>query len=417
MKYGLLGEKLPHSYSPDIHKLFGCPDYALFEVEEENLPAFFAKGDFDGLNVTVPYKKAVIPYLSDLSDAAREAGSVNVIVKRPDGTLFGDNTDAAGFDALLRFANIDPTGKKVLVLGSGGAAGAVRSVLSRKRTSDTVTVSRTGEVNYENVYSLHSDAQIIINATPVGMYPDNGKSPIDIAPFKNLSAVVDLIYNPDKTALILSAEDRGLKAVGGLYMLVYQAALTEEIFRGVRIDRREISGAYTNIRNSKRNIVLIGMPGSGKTVITKRLSAILHREAADIDKIIEKREGRTILEIFETDGEECFRRLETAVTAEVCRESGLIISTGGGVVTREENKNHLRENSLIIYLIRSTSKLTVRNRPISKSVPLEELAKQRIPIYKEWSDVQLLNSEINVTVGEIIRFLRLKPENGERKKR
>lgn len=417
MKYGLLGEKLPHSYSPDIHRIFGCPDYALFEVGEENLPAFFAEGDFDGLNVTVPYKKAVLPYLSSLSDAAEEAGSVNVIVKRPDGTLFGDNTDAAGFDALLRFAGIDPAGKKVLVLGSGGAAGAVRSVLSQKRTSDTVTVSRTGEVNYENVYSLHSDAQIIINATPVGMYPDNGKSPIDIAPFKNLSAVVDLIYNPDKTALILSAEDRGIKAVGGLYMLVYQAALTEEIFRGIRIDRREISGAYTNIRSSKRNIVLIGMPGSGKTVITKRLSAILHREAADIDKIIEKREGRTIPEIFETDGEECFRRLETAVTAEVCRESGLIISTGGGVVTREENRNHLRENSLIIYLIRSTSALTVRNRPISNSVPLEELAAKRIPLYKEWSDVQLLNSEINATVGEIIRFLRLKPENGERKKR
>lgn len=409
MMYGLLGEKLSHSYSPEIHGMFGCRDYSLIEVEKDCLPNFMEKADFCGINVTVPYKKAVIPYISEMSDEAKEAGSVNVIVRRPDGTLFGDNTDARGFDAMLRFGGIDVKGKKVLVLGSGGAAGAVMTVLKRRGAGEAITVSRSGEVNYTNVKELHSDADVIINATPVGMYPNNGASPIELSGFPKLFAVADLIYNPDKTALILEAEDRGLKAVGGLYMLVYQAALTEVIFTGKEIEKKIIDRVYNNLRCAKRNIVLIGMPGCGKSVVGRKLAKSIGREFVDIDKVIEEREGRTIPEIFASDGEAYFRRVESKVTAEVCRRSGLVISTGGGVVTTPENRKYLRENSLVIYLIRSTSALATKGRPVSNSVPLEELAAKRIPLYKEWSDVKLLNSEIHATVGEIIRFIGLKP--------
>ena len=408
MKYGLLGEKLSHSYSPELHALLGQKDYTLFEVAPEELESFMKTADFDGINVTVPYKKAVIPYLDSLSEEAKTAGSVNVIVKKEDGTLFGDNTDTAGFDAMLRFHNVKPEHKKVLILGSGGAAGAVRTVMERKG-AECITVSRTGEVNYENVVLLHADADIIVNATPVGMYPENGKCPIDISPFENLFCVIDLIYNPERTVLVLSAEDRGIKAFGGMYMLAAQAALAEKIFTGREYGEKEIFRAYNTLRNKVRNIVFIGMPGSGKTVIGRRLAHILHRPFADVDSIIEASEGRSIPDILEKDGEEDFRRMETEYTAKTCQEKGQVISTGGGVVTREENRNLLRMNSVVIYLIRPTKSLTLRGRPISNSCPIEELAQERIPLYKKWADVKILNGGINPTIGEIIRFMHLKP--------
>lgn len=410
MPCGLLGEKLSHSYSPDLHRILGCPDYALFQVSPDELPAFMERAEFDALNVTVPYKKAVIPYISGMSAAARAAGSVNCIKKMPDGTLFGDNTDARGFAALLDFHKIAVKNKKVLVLGSGGGAGAVLSVMN-ERGANAVTVSRSGPVDYENVYSLHGDADIIVNATPVGMYPGNGISPIDLSPFSKLSAVVDLIYNPDRTELLLSAEDRGITAVGGLYMLAAQGAFAEEFFFGKHFTAGDVTKAYNLLRNSKRNIVFIGMPGSGKTVMGRRLAAALRRPFEDVDRTIEKECGRHIPDIFAEDGENAFREMETEYTKRLCRSSGKVISTGGGVVTRPENRRFLRENSVVIYLIRPTSALTVKNRPVSNSVPLEQLAAQRIPLYKEWSDVKLYNSGIGPTVGEIIRFLHLKTEN------
>ena len=415
MEYGLLGKTLSHSYSPELHKLFGCPEYSLIEVSPENLPSFMQSAEFKGINVTVPYKKEVIPYLSELSPEADEAGGVNCIVRRADGSLFGDNTDTKGFDALISFSKIDVKNKKVLVLGSGGAAGAVHTVLKRRGVKETVTVSRSGDVNYSNVAALHPDADVIVNATPVGMYPGNGVSPIDITPFSRLSGVIDLIYNPDKTALVLSAEKRGIKAVGGLYMLVAQAAFAEELFFGKKFADKDIFNAYTRLRNSQRNIVLIGMPGSGKSVIGKRLAAALRRPFEDIDRVIEAETGRSIPDIFANEGEKYFRALETEYTAKVCRGSGKVIATGGGVVTREENRDLLKENSVVIYLIRDTASLAVKGRPVSQSVPLETLAAQRIPIYKKWSDVKLLNSGISPTVGQIIRFMRLKPEGRNKK--
>ena len=413
MSYGLLGEKLSHSYSPELHKMLGRPDYRLFEIAPEALSAFMEAADFDGINVTVPYKKAVIPYLSELSPEAEAAGSVNCIVKRADGTLYGDNTDTKGFEALLDFSGIAVKGKKVLVLGSGGAAGAVTYVL-KKRRACPVTVSRSGEVNYENVYSQCADADVIVNATPVGMYPGNGVSPVNIAPFEKLSGVIDLIYNPDKTALVLDAEDRGIKAVGGLYMLAAQGVISDGLFSGKNVQTSKIGNVYSRLRSSRRNIVLIGMPGSGKTVICKRLSAALNRPFEDVDRTIEKAEGCRITDIFAEKGEDYFRARETEITRELCRGSGKVISTGGGVVTRPENRRSLRENSVIIYLIRSTSALTQRNRPVFSATDPEELAKIRVPLYKEWADVKILNSGIGPTVGEIIRFLHLKPEEKEK---
>lgn len=415
MTYGILGKTLGHSYSPELHRLFGCTDYSLTEVPPEKLSQFMTDADFCGINVTVPYKKEVIPFLSEMSPEAKAAGSVNCVVKRGDGTLFGDNTDTKGFDALISFSGIEVRDKKVLVLGSGGAAGAVNAVLRRRGVREAVTVSRSGEVNYENVFSLHADADVIVNTTPVGMFPGNGESPIDLAPFPRLSGVIDLIYNPDKTALVLSAEKRGIKAAGGLYMLVAQAAYAEELFFGKKFKKRDITAAYTRLRASRRNIVIIGMPGSGKSVVAKRLAMALNRPFADVDRIIEKETGRKIPDIMAEDGIDFFRRLEIEYTAKICRKSGLVIATGGGVVTREENRDSIRENSAVIYLIRPTGELAVKNRPISQSTPLEELAAQRIPVYKEWSDVKILNTGISSTVGQIIRFMRLKPEGKNKK--
>lgn len=411
MQYGLLGKTLGHSYSPEIHGLFGCPDYCLREVPPDELDTFMKSADFKGINVTVPYKKAVLPYIHSLSDEARMAGSVNCIVKKEDGTLYGDNTDTKGFDALLTFSKINVRRKKVLVLGSGGAAGAVHAVLRRRGVREAVTVSRTGEVNYSNVHLLHGDADVIVNATPVGMYPNNGESPIDIAPFSRLSGVIDIIYNPDKTALVLAAEKRGITALGGLYMLVAQAAAADELFFGKKISDAEVRRVYTRLRASKRNLVLIGMPGSGKSVIGKRLASALHRPFVDVDRVIEGGTGRSIPDIFAEDGEDAFRALETEYTQNVCRESGQIIACGGGVVTREANRDAVRENSAVVYLIRNTAELATRGRPVSQANSLEALAAVRIPIYKAWSDVKILNCGINPTVGQIIRFMHLRPES------
>lgn len=406
MKYGLLGEHLSHSYSPLIHSMLGDYEYCLFEKSPEEVEDFLKHGDFHAINVTIPYKKAVLPYLSALTERAEKVGSVNVIVRRPDGTLLGDNTDYYGFAALVRKARIHIRGKKAIILGSGGASLAVKAVLSDMGAESITVISRSGEDNYENI-SRHENCDIIVNTTPVGMYPNNGESPVDLSVFKKLSGVIDLIYNPYKTALVLDAQRRGIPAIGGLYMLVAQAVGAYEAFFSCRSDHTLTDKIEKKVAAMMKNVVFIGMPGCGKTTTARRLASLTGREFIDIDAEIVKKYKKTIPEIFEEDGEDAFRRMETEVTAEFCKRSGCIISCGGGVVTREENRDLIRQNSTVVFLFRNINTLATRGRPLSETNKAEKLWETRSPMYKEWSDLKLMNTGINSTAISIAKTLHL----------
>lgn len=407
LEYGLLGKVLGHSYSPMIHSYLGNYDYCLCEKEPEELDAFFAEGDFKGLNVTIPYKTQVIKYLSELSETAQKIGSVNTIVRREDGSLFGDNTDYGGLVYTIRRSGIFVKNKKALVLGSGGASLTAQSVLKDMGAKSVTVISRSGPDNYENL-ERHADAEIIVNTTPVGMFPYNMNSPVDLKKFPRLYGVVDIIANPSKTALLMQAEKLGIKHAGGLPMLVAQAAYAAEKFCGRKIYDGEIEKVLKNISKSTKNIVLIGMPGCGKTTVGRRLSKILGREFIDLDAAIVEKAGKTIAEIFADEGEEEFRRIETECAADAGKKSGVVISTGGGIVTRERNYDLLRQNGTIIFINRPTAQLATRGRPISAAQGLEKLADERMPLYKKWASVTVENIGVSSTAGLIISFLHLK---------
>lgn len=414
MKYGLLGEKLSHSYSPLIHSMLGDYEYGLIEKAPDKLSEFLLNGDFCGINVTVPYKKAVMPYLADMSDKAKRIGSVNVVVRRPDGTLYGDNTDYDGFLSLVKKSKISVRGKKVLVLGSGGASLTVQTVLSDLSADSVVVISRNGENNYDNIHK-HKDCHVIVNTTPVGMYPNCSDRIVDIQMFEHLEGVIDIIYNPHKTALILDAEKRGIPCIGGLYMLCEQAVRANEIF----FSRTAPSGITDKIVKclaaEMKNVVLIGMPGCGKTTIAKRLAALTGRRLVDLDREIVLRAGKTIPEIFAEDGEDVFRRLETQVADDICRESGCIISAGGGIVTRPENRDLIRRNSTVVFVYRKLSALSTKGRPLSRDKGVEALWEARSPLYNSWSDIKILNMGINDTAFAIARALHLTLRKKENK--
>ncbi len=385
MKIGLLGEKLGHSYSPQIHSLLGDYSYELTEVGKEELDAFMRDFPFDAMNVTIPYKKDVIPYMSQLSDRAKKIGSVNTVIKRPDGTLYGDNTDYYGFSYMLRKAGISAKGKKVIIIGAGGASATAQAVVTDEGARESVVISK--QTNTPEVLALHADAEILINTTPVGMYPNNGESPVDLDIFPALIGVADVIYNPAETALMLAAEKRGIPCAGGLSMLVAQAKLASEIFTGGSIADTEIERIADILTKQMRNIVLIGMPGCGKTTVGTALSKLTGRRFVDCDEEIVKREGRTIPEIFAEEGEDGFRRIESEVTADIAKESGLIIATGGGVVTRERNYDLLHQNGIIVCLKRNLSELATEGRPLSQSRDLHEMEKERAPMYARFADI------------------------------
>lgn len=407
MDYGLLGEKLSHSYSPLIHSYFGNYNYILREVSPENLEDFFKSEDFKGINVTIPYKTAVIKYLSEITDKAKKIGSVNTIVRRSDGTLLGDNTDYDGLMYTISRAKINVSGKKALVLGSGGASLTAQAVLRDLGAKSVTVISRSGENNYENLH-IHSDAQIIINTTPVGMYPNNGEAPVDLTMFPCLCGVVDIVANPWRTALLLQAEKLGIPCASGLSMLVAQAAYAAKYFCGRNIERSEIDKVYSAVLRQCKNIILIGMPGCGKTTIGRRIAKITERPFIDLDAKIVEKAGKTIPEIFAEDGEEAFRQIETECAAEAGKMTGAVISTGGGIVTRERNYAKLRQNGTLVFVNRSTSQLATRGRPVSASRPLEEIAAERLPIYKSWASVKVANMGVPQTAGLIISFLHLK---------
>lgn len=403
MKCGLLGRKLGHSYSPQIHKQLGSYDYSLFEKEPEELENFLKDGDFSGLNVTIPYKKSVISQLSELTPIAAKLGAVNTIVRR-DGKLVGHNTDYFGFQSMVAQSGLTVRGKKVLVLGSGGASNTAVTVLEELGAS-VVVISRTGENNYENLHR-HTDAAVIVNTTPVGMYPHVGVSPLDLVLFPNLEGVLDIIYNPARTQLLLDAQSRGLVTMNGLWMLVAQAKESAEWFTNSRISNEIIEKIHNYLRLKMENIVLIGMPGSGKSTVGKLLSSQLGKEFADADSAIIEKAGISIPEIFEQRGEEWFRAIESEVLAELGKRSGLVIATGGGCVTREENYPLLHQNGAIFCLDRDISCLPTDGRPLSQKGQLEEMYRIRTPLYHRFADHHIdCNHTPEAAAAQILQIL------------
>lgn len=403
--FGLLGRKLGHSFSPAIHKALGGYDYRLIELEEDRLGPFLREGGFRGLNVTIPYKQAVIPFLDALSDRAARTGAVNTIVRDDAGRLTGYNTDWGGFEALLRRAGMEVRGQKCLVLGSGGASKMAVCCLRDLGAREVRVISRNGEDHYGNL-ARHDDADLLINATPVGMYPGNGVSPVSLDLFPELKGVADLIYNPARTALLLQAEDRGIPCVNGLYMLTEQARIACELFLGTSVSAERSGEIARDLARETGNIVLIGMPGCGKSTVGRMLAEKLGKQFTDTDAEIEARAGISCGDLIRRDGEDAFRQLETDVIRETGAGTGRVIATGGGAVTRPENRDPLRQNGPVVWLDRPLETLaTDASRPLSENRELlERRWKERQPLYEAWADLRVAAATAGEAVERIMSF-------------
>lgn len=400
MKFGLIGEKLAHSYSALVHKEFGY-DYFIKEVAKANLADFVDSEEYDAFNVTIPYKQMIIPYLDELSLDAEKLNSVNTVIKKQ-GRLIGHNTDYRGMNYMLEKASIDLSGKKVLILGSGGTSNTASILAKDKKAREVIIVGRNRKVNYQNYYQLHQDAEIVINATPVGMYPSNGLSPINLELLPNIIGVVEVIYNPLKTALQLQAEKLNINYSEGLLMLIAQAKYARDLFLNDIADDSIIEQTYKKLKFNISNIVLIGMPSSGKTVKGKMLAKNLGRSFVDTDELIEKKTGKSIDQIFAEIKEEGFRTIESEVIANVGKKSGMVISTGGGAILKKENRDAIKQNGIIVYVKRELQNLSTSNRPLSKNLEaIELLFNQRKPIYEELADITVDKENIEECVNEI----------------
>ena len=400
---GLLGKTLGHSYSPLIHSYLGQYEYRLFEKQPHELEDFLKRGEFEGLNVTMPYKKDVIPYLDALSPIAARLGAVNTIVRR-EGKLIGHNTDYAGFLSMVHRSGLDPAAKKVLILGSGGASATAVAVME-DLGADVIVISRGGENNYNNLYTMHTDAAIIVNTTPVGMYPNTDFSPISISAFPGLDGVLDVIYNPTNTMLLQLAQESGVYGMSGLWMLVAQAREASEWFQNATISEERLAEIYRTVKAQMENIVLIGMPGCGKTTVGKALADKLGRQFFDADAEIAKKANMSIPEIFAKEGEEGFRSREIKVLSELGKQSGLVIATGGGCVTFSINHSFLHQNGRIFWLKRDISQLPTDGRPLSQKGNLEEMYRIRKPLYESFADVIIENETVEKTVQQIMEAI------------
>lgn len=409
MRFGLLGRKLGHSYSPQIHAHLGDYEYLLYEKEPEEIKCFINSDGFDGMNVTIPYKETVMPYMAELSDAAKKIGSVNTVTRLPDGTLYGDNTDYYGFSFLLDSAGFDVTDKKVVILGNGGAAKTVICVCKDRKAKEVTVISRSGTTdNYENI-AKHADADYIFNTTPVGMYPNNGARLIDLTIFRNCKGVADLIYNPAKTQFLLDAEALGIPNINGLIMLCAQAVKAAENFTRESFSEDKTLEVLSLLEKQMLNIVLVGMPGCGKSTAGKLLAQKLGRETVDTDTLIEENESMPIPLIFEKMGEEYFRNAESKAVADAGRMSGKIIATGGGAILRDENKAALRQNSVVVFLKRDINVLATDGRPLSASGRLKEMYEARLPHYTAVSDIAVdVDGDPTITVERILKGLGIK---------
>ena len=402
-KFCLIGKTLKHSYSPTIHAFFGDYNYSLKEVAENNLQDFVSGKEFFGYNVTIPYKKDIIKYLDDVQDVAREIGAVNTVVNKG-GKLIGYNTDFYGMNYALARAGISLNGKKVMILGSGGTSQTALAVAKHGGAKEIIVLSRSGENNYQN-YHAHSDAQIVINTTPVGMFPNNYESLIDLTKLPNVEGVFDAVYNPSLTCLLMQAKQKGIKYSNGLPMLVAQAKQASEYFTGKLQTEQKIEQIITRIEKGVENIVLIGMSGCGKSTIGKMLADKLGREFVDTDAEIVKKDGRDIPKIFKENGEQYFRELEKSVLKQVGALSGKVIATGGGVVENKENYFALKQNAKIFYLKREVEFLDRKNRPLSTDLSaVKTLFESRKEKYLDFADCVIDNNqEIQKTVGEILK--------------
>lgn len=403
-KYGLIGEKLGHSFSPQIHELIYGYEYKLYELPRAELGDFLKNTELSGFNVTIPYKQDVIPYCNALAPNAEEIGSVNTVIKDSNGNLIGHNTDYFGFEYMLKKSGFSVAGKKVLVLGSGGASKTVQAVLKHQKASEVVVISRNSPNNYDNL-PLHCEAAAIVNTTPIGMYPNTGISPVDLSIFKSCGLVLDLIYNPHKTELILKAEEMGIPAYNGLTMLVAQAKKAGELFTGLTIDDDIIEKTAKQISLQTKNIALIGMPGCGKTTIGTKLAEITGRKLIDLDEEIEKALGKPIPEIISEEGLPYFRFHETQALREISKKSGLVISTGGGIVTIPENQRLLKQNSITVLLERALEELVSDGRPLSQAKGVEALYNERKELYLSWCDFKVANTTPLETAEKIITNL------------
>ncbi len=399
--YGLLGRRLGHSWSVPIHQALGCEDYRLIELEPEELGNFLRREDIGGLNVTIPYKRDVMAFCDVIDEGAKAIGSVNTIVRR-EGKLYGYNTDIDGFLYMLRRADISLAGKKVLILGSGGASLTAQAAARREGAREVVVVSRSGPDNYENLPQRHGDAEVLVNTTPVGMWPDMAGRPVDLFVFPDMEAVADVIYNPGRTGLLLQAKKGGLRRTGGLPMLVAQAKRAEELFFDKAIPDGETENIIAQLWRDRTNLVLVGMPGCGKTTVGRALARLSGKPFVDLDERIVDSAGASIPEIFAQEGEETFRHLESLVLDDVCTQGGQVIATGGGAVLQAENRAAMRRTGRVYFLRRALEELPTDGRPLSQKGSLEEMYRARKPLYSAAADVVIDNSVALEETAELI---------------
>lgn len=400
-RFGLLGESLGHSYSKELHGLLHDGQYDLLPCDETELLCYLSDERYSGFNVTLPYKKTVVPYCRKLSEAAERIGSVNTLIRMEDGSLFGDNTDYYGFISMAKRAGISFRGEKVLLLGTGGAAASAKAAAEDLGAAEIVSVSRTGEVTYRDL-GAHRDAAILVNATPIGMFPHPYESPVDPNDFPHLKGVLDVVYHPLRTMLTDAAKQRGIAVGDGLWMLVAQARKAAERFYGT--DRRlaDAETVYRTVRRSKENLVLIGMPGCGKSTVGKLLGAMSSRPVIDLDAKIEDTYGMSIETIFERHGEETFRAWERELLRRYGQENGIILVTGGGIVKDASNRYPMQANGRVYHIEREVSCLAREHRPLSLTSDLERMHRKRLPLYRAFADRTVQNDTTPEAVAQEI---------------
>lgn len=406
MKFGLIGYPLGHSWSKEIHSHFINDPYEMYEIKEDALDAFFEKKDFDGINVTIPYKTAVMKYLDEIDPLAEKIGAVNCIVNR-NGKLKGYNTDCLGFQSMLEAHNVDVKDANIAVLGSGGASKAVKAALENMQGNVSIVSrrKRDGVITYEELYQNEASYSIIVNTTPVGMYPAIDETPIDITKFTNVNTVVDIIANPLRSRLLFEAKMQGIQVLGGFEMLVRQAFYADEYFKDQKLDESLIHTCMNAIYREKRNYALIGMPTAGKTTVSEVFGEYMHRRPVEMDDEIVEILGTSIKECFQEKGEPYFRSIETQVAKNHSQANGEIISCGGGVIKISETMRYLWQNGIVIWIKRDLSYLyPTDSRPLSSSEDaIKKMYEERLPLYERYSDVQIENNGTKEeTIQEIL---------------
>lgn len=403
--YGVLGRVLGHSYTPTIYRELAGLDYRKFEREPEELESFVRSDEWEGFNVTIPYKRDLVAYMDELSPIAERMGNINTVVRLPDGRLRGDNTDYYGFKVLVESLGLELAGKKAVVFGGSGGAGSTAMMVLADLGMRAVSIDRSGRNTYENL-DEHADAALAVNCTPVGMFPACPKAPCSLTALPRLEGLVDIVYNPARTALMMEADRLGIPNAGGLLMLVAQAAQAVERYTGRSVGRERIAEVTSSLARSERNIALIGMPGSGKTRVGQQIAAHLDRPHVDSDWELEQHLGCSCSDYIVDAGEEAFRCAESDCLAQIAARSGQVISCGGGVVTQPENYDLLRQNSVIVMLDRPIAELSKKGRPLSQRDGVEALAERRMPLYRSWADIIVTSREsADATAREAIRAL------------